>query len=300
MSPSGDRTRAAARPLRDRAVHLLALSRPRFWLYLAGPVLLGVVAAAETPAAVVSPAALALFAYFLVPANVFLYGVNDVFDADIDATNPKKGDAGPEVRFEGDRWIVAVVVLSGLLSVPLVVLTGPLGWTVLAVYLFLAVEYSAPPLRFKTTPGLDSLSNGLYILPGVLAYIAVAGALPPIAAIVGGWAWTMAMHTVSAIPDIAADRRAGIATTATALGERGAYAYCGVCWGVAALAFGVLHPLVGALMAVYPIALVAIAVSRVSIERAYWWFPAVNTVVGAVLTMAALWTLLDIEGIGML
>jgi hypothetical protein len=35
------------------------------------------------------------------------------------------------------------------------------------------VEYSAPPLRFKTTPFLDSLSNGLYILPGVVAYAAI-------------------------------------------------------------------------------------------------------------------------------
>ncbi|AWB28633.1 prenyltransferase [Halococcoides cellulosivorans] len=291
---AADPTGATARhALRDRIAYLFALSRPRFWLYLAGPVVIGVAAAAESAADLFSPAAIALFAYFLVPANVFLYGVNDVFDADIDAENPKKDADGPEVRYTGDRWVLVAVVLAGLLAVPLAVVVGPTGWAALALFVVLAVEYSAPPLRFKTTPLLDSLSNGLYILPGVLAYLAVAGSLPPWVAIVGGWAWTMAMHTFSAIPDADADRQAGIATTATRLGERGAVAYCGLCWVVAAAAFAVLHPLVGALMAVYPVALLGVVRSHVAIERAYWWFPALNTVVGALLTMAALTHVID-------
>jgi len=72
------------------AGYLLRLSRPRFWLYLAGPVVVGVAYAARTPAELFAPIAVALFAYFLVPANVFLYGVNDVFDADIDVETQKK------------------------------------------------------------------------------------------------------------------------------------------------------------------------------------------------------------------
>ncbi|RJT02164.1 prenyltransferase [Halococcus sp. IIIV-5B] len=269
--------------------YLLRLSRPRFWLYLAGPVAVGAVYAASAPADLLSPTALALFAYFLVPANVFLYGVNDVFDADVDAENPKK--EGREVRYTGSRTVLAAVAVSGLLMLGFVPVLPFPALVALAGFAVLAVEYSAPPLRFKTTPLLDSVSNGLYILPGVVAYAALAGELPPLAAILGGWLWAMGMHTFSAIPDIEPDRRAGIRTTATALGERRTYAYCGACWLAAALAFGVVHVLLGALLLAYPVLVAAIARSAVDVERAYWWYPIVNTVVGMVLTLGGVWVL---------
>jgi hypothetical protein len=36
----------------------------------------------------------------------------------------------------------------------------------------------------------------------------------------------------------------------------------------------------------------AIALSDVDVARAYWWFPYLNTVVGALLTMGGLWVML--------
>ncbi|SEA12776.1 4-hydroxybenzoate polyprenyltransferase [Haloplanus vescus] len=269
--------------------YLLKLSRPRFWLYLAGPVAVGVVYAADSTADLFTPTTLALFAYFLLPANVLLYGVNDVFDADADAENPKKEDR--EVRYRGQRVVPLAVVASAALLLGPAALTPRLAWPWLAGFLVLGVAYSAPPLRLKTRPPLDSLSNGLYVLPGAAAYAAVAGAQPPLLAVAAGWAWSMAMHTFSAIPDIDPDRRAGIETTATRLGARGAYAYCAACWTVAALAFGLLDPRLGALLAVYPVGVALVRWAGVDTARAYWWFPAVNTVVGALLTMGGLWRL---------
>jgi len=35
-----------------------------------------------------------------------------------------------------------------------------------------------------------------------------------------------------------------------------------------------------------------VARSTVEADRAYWWFPAVNTIVGALITMGGLWRLL--------
>jgi len=271
----------------ERGRYLLKLSRPRFWLYLAGPVAVGVVYGAASTADLFTPTTLTLFAYFLLPANVLLYGVNDVFDADVDVENPKKEDR--EVRYGGDWAVPTVVVASaGFLLVP-VALTPPLAWPWLAGFLVLGVAYSAPPLRLKTHPPLDSLSNGLYILPGAAAYAAVAGTQPPLLAVVGGWLWTMAMHTFSAIPDIDPDRRAGIETTATKLGERRTYAYCAACWALAAVAFGRLDVRLGALIGLYPIGVALVARSAVDVSRAYWWFPAVNTTVGALITMGGLW-----------
>ncbi|WP_435333619.1 prenyltransferase [Haloarchaeobius sp. TZWWS8] len=270
--------------------YLLRLSRPRFWFYLAGPVVVGVSYAAATPAELFSPVAIVLFLYFTLPANVFLYGVNDVFDRDVDAANPKKEEK--EVRYRGSRAVDAAILCSGLVGLPLFLVLPAPGQVALATYYLLAVEYSAPPLRFKTTPFLDSLSNGLYVLPGVVAYAALAGEYPPALAVLGGWLWTMAMHTFSAIPDIEPDQAAGIETTATLLGESRTYAYCGLVWLAAAVAFALVDLRLGLLLGVYPVFLAGVALSDVAVDRAYWWFPVVNTLVGMLLTMGGLWVML--------
>ena len=272
----------------SRFRRLLKRSRPRFWLYLAGPVLVGVAYGASSVSALFSLPALALFAYFLLPANVFLYGVNDVFDAEIDAENPKK--EGREVRYSGDSLVVALVAGSALLGIALAAwLPAATPW--IAGFLFLGAAYSAPPLRLKTVPPLDSISNGLYVLPGVAAYAALAGENPPALAVVGGWLWTMAMHTFSAIPDIEPDRRAGIRTLATVLGRRGTIAYCGLVWLAAAGTFALLDPRAGALLALYPSLVIVWEGTGIPIDRAYWYYPAINTLVGMVLTLGGLWGL---------
>ncbi len=276
--------------LGERLSYLLTLSRPRFWLYLAGPVVVGVAYAADAPGELFTPATVALFAYFLLPANVFLYGVNDVYDREIDAANPKKEDR--EARYRGQGYVPAAVGLCAALAIPLVPLVGTAAVPWLAAFLVLGAAYSAPPARLKTTPLLDSVSNGLYVTPGIAAYAAVAGTGPPLLAIAGGWLWAMGMHTFSAIPDIEPDRETGIRTTATVLGESRTYAYCGACWLAAAAAFGALDVRLGALLLVYPALVAAIATASVAVDRAYWWFPAINTVVGAALTMGGLWRLL--------
>ena len=268
-------------------VHLIRLSRPRFWLYLAGPVLVGLAFGAADVADLTAPRSLALVAYFLLPANVFLYGVNDVFDADVDRENPKKEDR--EVRYQGNDWTLIAVVTSLLLGVALLVAVPQAAQPWLAGFLVLGTAYSAPPFRLKTRPPLDSLSNGLYILPGAAAYATLTGTAPPTAALAGGWLWTMAMHTYSAVPDIEPDRRADIETLATVLGRDRALAYCAACWLLAAIAFASLDRRAGLLLLVYP-ALVGIVVLRdVDVDRAYWWYPGVNAVVGAAFTLAGLW-----------
>ena len=277
--------------------YLLVLSRPRFWLYLAGPVVVGVAVAASTVDELFLPVSVLLFGYFLLPANVLLYGVNDMFDADVDTQNPKKDDK--ETRWQGDRPVLAAVIASGLLGVGLLAVTPPAAWPWLVGFLILAVQYSAPPFRFKTTPIVDSVSNGLYILPGIAAYVVVASGQPPALAVAGAWLWTMGMHTFSAIPDIEPDRTAGIRTTATLLGERRTYGYVAGCWIAAAVAFGSVDARLGGLLAVYPLFVGWVGGSTVDVERAYWWFPALNTAVGTCITLGALWQIVPLwEAVG--
>jgi len=202
-------------------------------------------------------------------------------------------------RWQGDRPVLAAVVASGLVGVGLLALTPPAAWPWLVGFLILAVQYSAPPLRFKTTPLVDSVSNGLYILPGIAAYVVVAGSQPPALAVAGAWLWTMGMHTFSAIPDIEPDRAAGIRTTATFLGQRRTYGYVAGCWIAAAVAFGSVDARLGGLLAVYPAFVGWVGGSTVDVERAYWWFPALNTAVGTLITLGALWQIVPLwEAIG--
>jgi 4-hydroxybenzoate polyprenyltransferase len=267
--------------------YLLKQSRPRFWLYLAGPVLVGFAFAIERLPGLLDVLPIALFAYFLVPANVFLYGINDVFDRKIDRKNPKKDDR--EVRYRGGRATVGAVLVSLALGVVLLWYVPRPATPWIAGFLVIGAAYSVPPIRLKVHPPLDSISNGLYILPGAAAFAALSGGQPPLVAVVGGWLWAMAMHTFSAIPDIEPDGDSGIRTTATVLGERGALGYCTAIWGLAALAFAILDWRAGGLLAVYPVLSLVIATRDVDVDRAYWYYPAINTVVGATLTLAGLW-----------
>ena len=277
-----------------RARIILATSRPRFWLYLAGPVLVGAVYGASSLEDVTSTAVIVLLFYFLLPGNLLLYGVNDAFDAEIDRQNPKKDER--ERRWQGDPTVASAVLISGLAGIVTFGVTPPIAWGYLLGFFALAIAYSVPPLRFKTTPILDSLSNGLYILPGAAMYAALAGTHPPLLALAGAWLWTMGMHTVSAIPDIIPDREAGIETTATRLGAPRTFVYCGTCWGLAAVAFGMIDLRAGLLISIYPVVLASIAFRPLRIERAYWWFPGLNTAVGALFTVVGLWRLSPVRG----
>ncbi len=68
------------------------ISRPRFWMYVLGTFLVGMIAAGnpfqydwQTN---VNLVVLALF--FSLPANLFIYGINDIYDYDTDRLNAKK------------------------------------------------------------------------------------------------------------------------------------------------------------------------------------------------------------------
>jgi hypothetical protein len=42
---------------------------------------------------------------------------------------------------------------------------------------------------------------------------------------------------------------------------------------------------------VYPLVVFGIARSNVDVSNAYWWYPALNTLVGMLITLGALWSI---------
>lgn len=163
--------------------------------------------------------------YFLVPYNLLVYGVNDLFDFASDVANPRKQSLeGGLVAPTSGRTLWAAVLLT---NVPIVAFlawaSGPLAAAALLATAGVALAYSAPPLRTKVRPFLDSTTSALhFVLPAVCGFL-VTGRTPadvPWLVLGGFMAWGVASHAIGAIQDIAYDRAAGIGSIATALGGR--------------------------------------------------------------------------------
>ncbi|MEM1519153.1 MAG: prenyltransferase [Pyrobaculum sp.] len=262
-----------AKELATALVH----SRPRFWLYTAGPFLVGYGAGAADLWSFASPIFIYGFVYFLIFANVFLYGVNDVFDLDTDVHNPKK--RGPERHAVGVRKSLAVwAAASAALAAPLFIDTTSAAYVL--AFLALSFIYSAPPIRLKSRPFLDSYSNWLYIVPAGLGYYLASGHHMPLWAWAAGVFWTAGMHALSAVPDIEADKAAGVKTVATALGRRGTMAFVALNWLATASILTYVDILLAPSFIYFAIALYLTAAPD-RVETWYWRFPLINSAMGA-------------------
>lgn len=259
--------------LRELFVH----SRPRFWLYTAGPFLVGYGAGAGGLWDFANPMFLYGVFYFLFFANIYLYGINDIFDIDTDKFNPKK--KGPERSADGSAGALAgAVAVSAAAGIPLAF--DPTAAALLALYIALSTIYSAPPARLKARPFLDSYSNWLYIVPAALGYYAASGKIMPLWAWAAGIAWTAGMHALSAVPDIEPDKRAGLRTVAVALGRRGTLLFVLANWLASAVLL-TARDLMAAPSFVYPAIALYLFARPHLVEKWYWRFPLINAVMGA-------------------
>ncbi len=225
---------AGSAPALQRIVHI---SRPVLWINALGTGVVGMWLAGS----LWRWEALPLLLWLTLPFNLLIYGVNDVFDQDTDALNPRKGSLeGALIHSSEVRTILTAVLVT---NVPFVVWfavalpPAALGW--IALYVLVFVFYSAPPLRFKARAYLDSLSNAAYALP--LVFVAAAlGATPVWPAALGLMAWSVAKHAFDAVQDIEEDRAVAITTTAVRLGPRGTALWSGGWWAVSTLGFALV------------------------------------------------------------
>lgn len=256
--------------------YILKISRPRFWLYLAGPVLIGLGGNLDMYS-------IYLLLFFMLPANIFLYGVNDLYDRRTDALNVKKSMRETRITSREDVKTLRIAILTSiLLSIPLFVLGTAVVRLLFGLFFFLSFAYSAPPLRFKAKPYLDSMSNILYVVPGIISYVYAHGSVPEVKNITAAALWTWAMHLFSAVPDIEPDNKAGIQTTAVVLGKQRSLLLCVVYWGLATILVS-SYPIVMLIGLVYvciPAVLYLKRASTHTISEVYWKFPLLNGIVG--------------------
>ena len=179
--------------------------------------------------------------YFLIPYNLAMYGINDVFDYESDLKNPRKG--GIEGALLQPHLHRPMLWLAAITNVPfLLVLAfagGPAAWISLAVSAFAVVAYSAAGLRFKERPVLDSLTSSTHFVSPAVVGLALAGAevTPGLLLLLAAFfLWGMAAHAFGAVQDIEPDRQAGIGSIATVIGARRTVRLAVGLWLVAGLA----------------------------------------------------------------
>ena len=161
--------------------------------------------------------------YFLVPYNLLMYGVNDVFDYESDLRNPRKGGVEGVVLL--DRWHRLTLWAAALSNLPFVLFLVAAGTArstvVLAVVVFAVVAYSAPRLRFKERPLVDSMTSSAHFVgPAVFGFALTGQQLTATAltAFLAFFLWGVASQAFGAVQDIRADMSVGIGSVATWLG----------------------------------------------------------------------------------
>ena len=155
--------------------------------------------------------------------NIFIVGVNQVEDVDIDRLNkPWLPIAAGELSLEAGRRVVAA---AALVPVAMAVTQGVTELVAVTVALAIGWAYSCPPLRLKRFPALaaGSITFVRSVVVNLGVWLHVAGT--PIDA--GVWALTavtvpfsFAIAVLKDVPDIEGDRRFGIATFSVRVGPR--------------------------------------------------------------------------------
>jgi 4-hydroxybenzoate polyprenyltransferase len=217
---------------------LFHIARPVLWINTVGPAAVGMWLSGD----LWRWEALPILLWLTLPFNLLIYGVNDVFDQETDAKNPRKATLeGAHIRPEDVRPIASGVLLTNVpFLIYFVLFLPPAAVLWMILYALLFAGYSVPPARFKARPYLDSLSNAAYAFPLVFMPLALSAPVVWPAAF-GLMAWSAAKHTFDAVQDVDEDRRAGIETTAVRLGPKGVVLWSGILWALATACFALVN-----------------------------------------------------------
>ncbi|WP_291314890.1 prenyltransferase [Corynebacterium sp. UBA2622] len=273
---------------------ILAASRPISWVNTAVPFALAYLL--DTPR---SDWLLVLgFVFFLIPYNIAMYGINDVFDYESDIRNPRKG--GVEGAVLPRSMHRPLLVASAVTVIPLAVVLYAAGTFTSAAWLSLALfavyAYSAPPFRFKEIPLLDSAtSSAHFTLPAVVGATITDPSVDAryFAGFAAFFLWGMASHALGAVQDVKADREGGLHSVATQFGARRTTLFAAVLYLVSAGLVATL-PFPGWVVALLGLgyATNTLRFARVTdesseqVNRAWRVFLWLNYLTGAVVTIA--------------
>ena len=239
--------------------------------------------------------------FFLIPYNLLMYGVNDVFDYASDLRNPRKG--GVEGALLPPEKHRAVLVISGLVCVPFLIYLFAVGSVassaVLIVSVFAVLAYSVPGLRFKERPFLDSITSSTHFVSPAIFGLVLAGTTwtPALILVIAAFAlWGIGSHAFGAVQDVVPDREGGIASIATVIGAKATVRLSIVAYLLAG-ALLLFTPWPGPLAAILVVPYVANELPWWSVSdtdsadanRGWRRFLGINYVVGFLVTLLLIW-----------
>lgn len=198
---------------------LLLVSRPISWPNTAYPFAAGYIVSGGSFDALFIIGTL----FFLIPYNLLMYGINDIFDYESDIRNPRKG--GIEGAKEQKALHPLIWWSVGFTTIPFV---AWLLWhgslisnSVLLIVLFFVVAYSLKFLRFKEIPVLDSITSSLHFVGPLVFALSLTSFSPATwQYVIAFFLWGMASHAFGAVQDIIPDREGKLASIATVLGAK--------------------------------------------------------------------------------
>ena len=231
--------------MKQSARVLIQISRPLGWLVAPLVFLLGLTAFG-TP---LIPMAIVQVVLLSFPYCIVLYGTNDLYDYEADKVNPRKPKRDSVememVMFPLIKRLSLIIVIGLLISsLATLNLTNIFA---MGILLFFSYFYSAPPIRFKKWPPMDSVSNGiLYFYAPVLLGASFGATIIQIPIQVYFiTACVMGIHSFSTIMDYSADKLVGERTFATVYGKRVASFFTMVVFVLAYLFSGFQGMIVG-------------------------------------------------------
>jgi homogentisate phytyltransferase / homogentisate geranylgeranyltransferase len=177
--------------------------------------------------------------------NVFIVGLNQITDVEIDRINKPYLPIAAGDLTVAQAW--GIVAVAGVVPVILALTQGVLELAGVLAGLAVGVAYSLPPLRLKRFPALASLCisgvRSVVVNLGVYAHFAGAIAGPVWALTLFVAPFSFAIAILKDVPDIEGDRRYQIATFTLRLGARRVLAIGAGALVVAYVGMAVLGPL---------------------------------------------------------
>ena len=198
---------------------LLKVSRPVSWVNTAYPFAATFLVLGGAVDALFIIASL----FFLIPYNLLMYGVNDVYDYESDMRNPRKNSI--EGAAEAKEFHPTILRAAYGLTLPFLLALLLMGsWTadlVLLSVVFFVVAYSLKGLRFKEIPFLDSITSSLHFV-GPMLYASALFGFPAetFPFMIAFFLWGLASHAFGAVQDVIPDREGKLSSIATVIGAR--------------------------------------------------------------------------------
>ncbi len=276
---------------------ILVISRPFWWITTTVPFVIG---ALLTQGFVDYRVVLGAL-YFLIPYNLMLYGVNDIFDYESDIKNPRKNGSihGSVLSKLKHPYLWRAIAWTNVPFVLFLLVTGNfIANFFLIIMIYLVFAYSVNGLRFKETAFLDSLTSAFhYTSPFIFAILYFGGEDMWVGAFMAFYLWATAQHALGAIRDIKPDRETGTSTIATRLGAKRTLYFCLIMYLLGATALFLEHgrDSIFGIIALVPYALVIISCLGVTSEtspryaRAWNRFMFLNYTVGGAISVTLLY-----------